>query len=328
MGSTVAERPIRADRVRRRARVAWGRLAANTSTLLIEAFRSFRRHRAVEVGAALAYYTIFSLAPVLVVAIAVAGLVFGHEAARGEIFAQFRGLIGAEGARTLELAVESASRPQTGVIATVIGVVLMLAGATGVFAQLQSTLDRIWEVTPVRSGFRALLRQQLVSFAMVLGTGFLLLVSLVASAALSAFGRWFGALWAELPLLLQLTNLVVSLVAIAALFACMFKMLPSARVAWRDVWVGAAITSVLFMLGKLLIGLYVTMAHVGAAYGVAGSVLVILVWIYYSSQIFFFGAECTRVYANRGGSCIRGLGTAPGADPRCADPPPVSAAPG
>ena len=292
-------------------------LASAFRTLIVEAFRDFRRHQAVELGAALSYYTIFSLAPVLVVAIAVAGLVFGRDAARGEIFAQFRGLIGAEGARTLELAVQSARRPSSGVIATVVGVVMLVIGATGVFAQLQSSLDRIWEVVPRRSGFRVMVRQQLASFAMVLGTGFVLLVSLVASAGLAAFGHWFGDLWPTLSAVLQIANAIVSFVVIAGLFACMFKMLPDARVTWRDVWVGAVITSALFTLGKLLIGLYVALSQPGAAYGVAGSVLVILVWTYYSSQIFFFGAECTRVYANRWGSCIRSRFAGAATDASC-----------
>ena len=273
--------------------------------LLYEAFREWQRDNVLELGAALAYYTVFSIAPLLVIVIAVAGLVFGREAASGEIFAQFRGLMGADSARALEVAVQSASRPASGVLAIVIGIGSMMLGARGVFGQLRNSLNRIWHVETPRTGWRSAVRSNLLSFAMVFAVGFLLIASLVVSAGLSAFERWASAYPIALVGLFHAANVLVSFGVITLMFAMMFRLLPDVHIGWRDVWIGAAITSLLFGLGKEVISFYITRTHFGAAYGVAGSILVVLGWIYYSAQIFFFGAECTEVYAKRHGSGIR-----------------------
>ena len=253
---------------------------------------------APSMGAALAYYTIFSIAPLLVIAIAVAGFFFGADAARGEIFGQLSGLIGERGAATIEAAVASASQTGHGTFAAIAGIVALLLGATTVFGELQSDLDRIWDTPrPEHAGIRGLLRGRLLSFGMVLGIGFLLLVSLVLSAALSAIGHfWSGALpgW---EVLLQIVNFVVGFVVVSGLFAMIYKFLPRSDIGWRDVWIGAAVTSLLFSLGKLLIGLYLGKSSVASSFGAAGSLVIVLLWVYYSAQIFLFGAEFTKTYS-------------------------------
>ena len=258
---------------------------------------------APSMGAALAYYTIFSIAPLLVIAIAVAGFFFGADAARGEIFGQLSGLIGERGAATIEAAVASASQTGHGTFAAIAGIVALLLGATTVFGELQSDLDRIWDTPrPEHAGIRGLLRGRLLSFGMVLGIGFLLLVSLVLSAALSAIGHfWSGALpgW---EVLLQIVNFVVGFVVVSGLFAMIYKFLPSCDIDWRDVWIGAAVTSLLFSIGKLLIGLYLGKSSVASSFGAAGSLVIVLLWVYYSAQIFLFGAEFTKTYSYRHGT--------------------------
>jgi membrane protein len=213
---------------------------------------------APSMGAALAYYTMFSIAPLLIIVIAVAGFVFGQEAVRGEVAAQLSGLIGGEGATAVQGLVESASEPAQGVTATVIGVVMLVIGATTVFGELQSSLDRIWRVpaSPEASGVWNLLRTRFLSFGMVLGLGFMLLVSLVISAGLAAFGTWWGGAFAGWEALLHLLNLAISFALITGLFAMIYKIMPRASIAWRDVWIGAAVTALLFEIGKFLIGLY------------------------------------------------------------------------
>jgi membrane protein len=265
-------------------------------------------------GAALAYYTLFSLAPFLIVVIAVAGLVFGAEAARGEIVAQLRGLIGEEGAVAVQGLLMSASRPATSILAGIIGVLTLLLGATSVFGELQSALDRIWRSPALQqtSGFRDLLRGRLLSFGMIVTIGFLLLVSLVASAALSAFGTWSGEFLPGWEVVLQAVNLVVSFAMTTVLFAMVYRILPRVHVGWEDVWVGATVTAFLFSLGKSAIGLYLGKAGVTSGFGAAGSLVVLLVWVYYSAQIFLLGAEFTWVFAHRHGSRA---GAAQGAAP-------------
>jgi membrane protein len=253
-------------------------------------------------GAALAYYTLFSLAPLLIIVIAVAGFVFGQEAVHGEIFGQLQGLLGDEGATTVQELLKSATNTKSGVVATVVGVVLLVFGATTVFAELQSDLDRIWKVPPRRnSGLWTLVRQRLLSFGMVLGVAFLLLISLIASAAFAAFIRWSQG-WFGLATLLQLINFVLSFALTTGLFAMIYKILPGVPIAWRDVWIGSAITALLFTIGKFAIGFYIGRSDMGAAYGAAGSLVTVLVWVYYAAQIFFFGAEFTLVYAKTRGS--------------------------
>lgn len=273
-------------------------------SLAKEAFASWQDDYAPSMGAALAYYTVFSIAPLLLIVISVAGLVFGEEAARGEIFGQLAGLMGADGARALESLLESFRRPETGVTATLVSLAVLLVGATTVFAELQDALDRIWRA-PARDqagGLWGLLRARLLSFGMILGIGFLLIVSLIVSAALAAFGQWWGAALGGWETLAQALNAVVSFAFITAVFAMIYKLMPRVKIAWRDVWTGAAVTALLFTLGKTLIGLYIGRSGIASGFGAAASLIVVLLWVYYSAQIFLMGAEFTWVYAHRCGS--------------------------
>ena len=264
---------------------------------------SWRADHASSMGAALAYYTLFSIAPVLIIVIAVAGFVFGDEAARGEIFAQLQGLLGDDGAAAVQGLLESASEPEEGLLATASSIALLLLGATTVFAELQSDLDRIWRAKAVKiNGLWAFVRARLLSFGVILTLAFLLLVSLVLSAALAALGNWFGGWFEGWAALLEMLNFVASLAITTALFAVMYKLLPRADIAWHDVWIGAAVTALLFALGKFLIGLYIGRSGVASGFGAAGSFVVLLVWVYYSTQIFLLGAEFTWVYAHAYGS--------------------------
>jgi membrane protein len=268
---------------------------------------------AQSMGAAIAYYTTFSLAPLLIIVIAVAGLIFGQEAARGEIVSQLGGLVGTDGAKAVEDLLQSASRPSSGVIASAIGFATLLVGATSVFAELQSALDRIWHAPAIQpsSGFVALIRERLLSFGMVIAMGFLLLVSLVFGAALSALGKWGGTLFPGAVTVLQMLNLAVGFVVTVAFFATAYRLLPRARIAWSDVWVGAVATAVLFTLGKYLIGVYLGRAGISSGFGAAGSLVIILVWVYYSAQVFLLGAEFTWLFAHLHGS-RRGTALPPG----------------
>lgn len=255
-------------------------------------------------GAALAYYTLFSIAPLLIIAIAVAGLVFGQEAARGEIVAQIQGLIGQEGAIAVQGLLKSAHEPAQSIFATVVGIITLVIGARTVFAELQSALDRIWRVPdPAKvHGIWTLLRTRLLSFGLVLGVGFLLLVSLIVSAAIAAFGKWSSGLFEGWEALLYALNFSISFAITTLLFAMIYKYMPRARIAWRDVWVGAAVTALLFEIGKFLIGLYLGKTSVASGFGAAGSLVVLLVWVYFSAQTFLLGAEFTWVYSHEYGS--------------------------
>ncbi|MBC7957103.1 MAG: YihY/virulence factor BrkB family protein [Cytophagales bacterium] len=277
---------------------------ATTWRLMKEAAIAWSDDYAASMGAALAYYTTFSAAPLLLIVVSVAGLVFGQDAARGEIFNQLNGMIGEEGAIAVQGLLQSVSKPAEGVLGTLVGTAVLLIGATTVFAELQDALDRIWRA-PVRersSGLWSLLRARVLSFGMILGIGFLLMVSLVMSAALSALGRWWSPLFGGWELLAQGVNLVVSFALITVIFAMIYKIMPRVRVAWRDVWVGAAVTALLFSIGKSLIGLYIGRSGVTSGFGAAGSLAVLLLWVYYSAQIFLLGAEFTWVYAHHCGS--------------------------
>ena len=259
---------------------------------------------APSMGAALSYYTIFSLAPLLLIVIAVAGLVFGPDAVRGEIFGQLQGLMGADAAKAIEGILASVSKPAEGITATVIGVVVLVIGATSVFGELQDALDRIWRV-PVQAdsgGLWKLLRTRLLSFGMILGIAFLLMVSLVLGAVMAALGKWWSGAFGGWEVLAQAVNALVGFGVTAVVFAMIYKFMPRVKVHWRDVWPGAIVTSMLFTVGKLLIGLYIGKAGVASGFGAAGSLVVILVWVYYSAQIFLIGAEFTWVYANKFGS--------------------------
>lgn len=277
--------------------------------LLKETFREWSEDGASRLAAALAYYTTFSLAPLLVLIIAIAGLVGGHEAAQNQTMSQVEDLLGTEGREFVQGMIESASKPATGLAATLIGVVTLLFGALGVFGELQNSLNTIWEVKPKPAegfldGIKRFVVKRLLSFTMVLGVGFLLLASLVVSAGLSALGEYISTAWPLADLWLQLINFAISFLVIMLLFAMIFKFLPEVNIAWKDVWLGAAVTSALFSLGKFLIGFYLGRSEVGNTFGAAGSLAVLLIWIYYSAQILFFGAEFTQVYANRYGSKI------------------------
>ena len=261
---------------------------------------------APSMGAALSYYTLFSLAPLLIIVIAVAGMVFGQEAAQGEIVAQLRGIMGAEGAMIVEGMLKAAREPATSVVASIVGIALLLLGATAIFAELQSALDRIWRVPApqAESGIWYLLRTRLLSFGLVLGLGFLLTVSLVVSAALAALGKWWGGWFEGWDVFLEILNFAVSLGIFTLLFAMIYKIMPRANIPWRDVWTGAAVTALLFTIGKVLIGLYLGKSSLASGFGAAGSFVVLIAWVYYSAQIFLFGAEYTWVYASRHGSRV------------------------
>ncbi len=254
-------------------------------------------------GAALAFYTLFAIAPLFVIVLAMAGLWFGEEAARRELFSQVSGLVGSEGGEAIQALVSAAHQPQTGAWATVIAVVTLFVGATSVFVHLQDSLNSVWGVRRLPGrGVRNFFKDRLLSFALIVGIGFLLLVSLVLSAGLAALGNFMTGLLPAQETLWQWINFGVSFGVITLLFAMIFKMLPDVKIAWRDVWIGAFITALLFNLGKLLFGLYLGRSSVTSAYGAAGSLVVLLLWVYFSAQILFFGAKFTQVYSNRYGS--------------------------
>jgi len=259
---------------------------------------------AQSMGAALAYYTMFSIAPLLLIVISIAGLVFGDDAARGEIFGQLEGMLGAPGALAVQGLLESVRQPAESVAATVFGVVLLLIGATSVFGELQDALDRIWRA-PGRagpSGLWALIRARLLSFGMILGIGFLLMVSLVASAALAALRKWWGPVVGDWAAAASIVELGTSFVLTTVVFAMIYKIMPRVRIDWRDVWIGAVATSLLFTAGKFLIGVYIGSSGIASGFGAAASLVVVLLWVYYSAQIFLLGAELTWAYAHRFGS--------------------------
>ncbi|MCU0526523.1 MAG: YihY/virulence factor BrkB family protein [Elainella sp. Prado103] len=258
-------------------------------------------------AAALAYYTLFSLAPLLIIAIAIAGAVLGEEAAQGEIVRQVQGLVGQEGAIAIEAMIQNAQRPGSGgTLATLIGIGLLLFGASGVFGQLQTALNTIWDVkAKPGQGIKSFIQARSLSFAMVLVIGFLLLVSLILSAVLAAITNFFNGFIAEYVFLGQLLNFVLSFGAITILFAAIYKFLPDVEVYWRNLWIGAAVTAFLFNIGKFLLGLYLGNSSVGSAYGAAGSLVVLLVWVFYSAQILLIGAEFTQVYSRYRGTPLK-----------------------
>ena len=259
---------------------------------------------APSMGAALSYYTVFSLAPLLLIVISIAGLVFGAEAARGEVFGQLRGLMGDESAKAIEALLESLGKPSTGAVSALIGAAVLLVGATTVFGELQDALDRIWRA-PARDrsgGLWGLIRSRLLSFGMILGIAFLLMVSLVLSAGISALGHWWSSAFIGWEVLLQIVNLVVGFALTTGVFAMIYKLMPRVAVRWHDVWLGAAITALLFSVGRFLIGLYIGKSGIASGFGAAGSIAIVFVWVYYSAQIFLLGAEFTWVYAKTFGS--------------------------
>ncbi len=259
---------------------------------------------AQSMGAALAFYTIFSIAPLLLIVISVAGIVFGKEAAYSEMFAQLQGMLGTAGASAVRELLESADRPAESVVATLFGIVLLFIGATSVFAELQDALNRIWRA-PQRvhsSGLWGILRARLLSFGMILGIGFLLIVSLAFSAVLAALGKWWSPIYSGWGGLANSVEISLSALLVTAVFAMIYKTMPRVTVAWSDVWVGAAVTAVLFLGGKFLIGVYIGRSGITSSFGAAASLIVVLLWVYYSAQIFLFGAEFTWAYSHKFGS--------------------------
>ncbi|MTV40897.1 YihY/virulence factor BrkB family protein [Duganella radicis] len=260
-------------------------------------------HRGGSMGAALAFYTLFSLAPILVLVLAIAGWFYGPQAAQGELFAQLRGLVGPQGAEAIQLVLAGARNKEEGRLATLVAGGLLLFGATTVFAELKASLDAIWQVPPLTHGtVWDVVRTRLLSFGMVLVLAFLLMVSLVVSAALTVLEKYWGSLWSEAGVALTVINAVISFAVIAALFGVIFKMLPRVQLSWHDVTIGALGTAALFTLGKYAIGAYIGNSGVASSFGAAGSMIALLLWVYYSAQIFFLGAEFARQYALQLGS--------------------------
>jgi YihY family inner membrane protein len=267
--------------------------------IILAAANAWMDDYAPSMGAALSYYTLFSLAPLLVLIIAIAGMVFGQDAAQGAIIAQLQGIMGEEGATAVQGLLQAAREPSTGIIASVVGGFLLLLGATAIFAELQTDLDRIWQV-PAKakpSGLWGWLRSRVLSFGLVLGLAFMLMISLVVSAALAASSEWLSGGAAE-SVLASVLNFAASLALFTVLFAMIYKIMPTAKISWHDVWTGAAVTALLFNIGKSLIGLYLAKSSVASGFGAAGSFVILVAWFYYSAQIFLFGAEYTWVYAN------------------------------
>lgn len=248
-------------------------------------------------GASLAYYTLFAMAPILIISIAIAGFFFGAEAVRGEVVGQIRGLVGDTGARAVQSMLENAAKPSSSRLATILGLGTFFLGSTGAFLELQTALNAIWRVKPrPNAGIKAMLVQRLVSFGLVIGVGFVLLVSLVVSAGLAALDRYVGSAFPAIAVVWTGLNVLVSLGVITLLFAMIYQFLPDVDLSLRDVWVGALVTAGLFSVGKNLIGLYLGTSAIGSSYGAAGSVVVLLVWVYYSAQVVLLGAEFTRAY--------------------------------
>ncbi len=270
-----------------------------------DTFSDWSEDKALRLAAAMAYYTTFSLAPLLTIVIAIAGLAFGQEAARGQIVAQIRGLVGDQGAQAIQTIAANANSSGGSMLATILGIAVLIFGATGMFVQLQDALNTIWEVKPKPGrGIIGAIKDRFFSFAMVIGMGFLLIASLAVSAGLAALGSYASGIVHGHDLILQAGNFLISFIVITFIFALTFKFVPDADIAWGDVWIGAAITSLLFNIGKFLMGVYLGHSSVGSAYGAAGSLIILLLWIYYSANILLLGAEFTQVYANNLGSRI------------------------
>jgi membrane protein len=278
------------------------RVLSETWKLLKDTVLSFINDEALSRGAAIAFYTVISIAPVLLIVIAIAGLAFGRDAAQNAITAQLSGLMGQQTAEVLQSAIASAAGKSSGIVATVVGIITLFATASGVFGEMQSALNAIWKVQPTGTTVSRLIRARAASLGLVAALGFLLMVSLVVSAALTAFGNQINSILPFGRLLLSGLNFVVSLSLISVLFAAIYKVLPDRRLEWHDVGVGAVVTAILFTIGKSLIGLYIGSSAIASSYGAAGALVILLLWVYYSAQIFLLGAEFTKVYANRHGS--------------------------
>lgn len=277
--------------------------------LIRDTFRKWSADKVPVQAAALAYYTVFAIAPLLLILIAVVGLVLGEQAVRGQLFAQLRGAVGDNTAELIQNMVARTGRGNSGILATIIGIIIVLVGATGLFGQLQRTLNLIWGVDPKRKGIKGLLWNRLLSFGMILLIGLLFLAAFLSSAAISALSGFFGDSLPGSAVLWRIIDLLASLAVFTILFAAIYKILPDTDVPWGDVWIGAIVTAVLFVIGKFLIGLYLGRASVTSTYGAAGSLVALLLWVYYSAQIILLGAEFTQAYARRYGSKITSQGT-------------------
>jgi len=274
--------------------------------ILLKSLQSWLSHRVASKGAALAFYMLFALTPILIMAIAVAGYFFGAEAAQGEIIAQIQGLVGTNAAQVIQGLLAAAKNHSSGLVATILAGGLLLIGATSVFVELKESLDEIWGIAAPRpSIFTTLFRKRLLAFALVLFLGVLLFISLIASAAIAMLGSYAGEMFSGSDMVLSSLSSIISFCVIACLFAVILKMLPDAQLSWHDVWIGAIFTAGLFNLGKYAIGMYLYKSGVASSFGAAGSIIALLLWIYYSAQIFFLGAVITQQYALRAGSPFR-----------------------
>lgn len=272
--------------------------------MLKESGQEWLNDKVPRLGAALAFYSVLSVGPLLLIVIAVAGLAFGRDAVSGYLYEEIRNQVGDIGAQAIQAILASSANRSSGIVATLIGVGTLIVSATGFFAQLQDAMNVVWNVDENRKQhWTAFFRKRLLSFALIIGIGFLLLLSLVVSAALATLSAFVADYTPSF--MTHVLNHTVSFVVTTFMFAMVFKILPDVKIRWRDVWVGAAITAILFSLGKYLIGLYLGQSALSSAYGAAGSLIVLLVWIYYSTQIFFFGAEFTQVYSRYFGTEIQ-----------------------
>jgi membrane protein len=270
---------------------------------LRQSFSEWNDHEAPRLGAALAFYTLLSMAPLVILVIAIVALIFGPSTAQNQMLGEVGSMVGREGANAVKAMLEHAQKPATGTFASLFGVITLVYGASGVFGELRSALNKMWDVkSKDQEGIWGALKQHFFSFGMVFAVGFLLLVSLVISAALATIGKFLGGMLPLPEFVLSAVNVIVSLGGTAILFALIFRYVPETKIGWRPIWIGATVTSLLFTIGKFFIGLYLGKAGVGSAYGAAGSLVVIIVWVYYSAMIFFFGAEFTHVLAASGES--------------------------
>lgn len=275
--------------------------------IIRETFIEWNNDKALRLAAALSYYTAVAVAPLLVLFVMLIGWFFGEDSAQVQLVAQLRSLVGPQGAEVAETVIENADQPNLAGIAGILSLLTVLWGASNVFVELQDSLNTIWgvELKPRSTGIKAIIRDRFMSFSMILVIGFLLMVSLILGAVLSALGGYLGEMLPAMSIFWQTVNFILSLAVTIVLFALIYKVLPDAEFAWRDAWLGAAVTALLFTVGKWLLGLYLGNQTLSSAYGAAGSLVVLLIWIYYSAQIFFFGAEFTQVYARRAGEGVR-----------------------
>src|SRR5688572_4663176 len=294
----------RAERGERNPDAPWGERLRNLGTVLKETGVQWSDDEASRLAASLSLYTLLSIAPLLVIAVAVAGMVFGEEAARGHISQEIGGIVGPQAGQAIQSLVANASQPSSGLVSSIVSIVVVLFGASGVFGELQASLNRIWEVKPRPGrGIRGIIRDRFFSFAMVMGVAFLLLVSLLVSAALAGATAYFKGI-ISFPLLWEAFNQAVSIGVTGLLFALIFKLVPDIKIAWRDVWVGGLVTALLFAIGRTALAWYVGRSATVSPFGAAGSLVALIVWVYYSAQILFLGAEFAQVYASRYGARI------------------------